>query len=94
MARYIDADKLKQDLGEEPLNWTDSDAEMQEQVDYKMFKSLIESQPTADVEEVVRCKDCKHYKSEYINCWVMRAKMKPSDFCSYGEKALKEREKE
>lgn len=42
--------------------------------------------PTADVVEVVRCKDCKNYKGEEYNCWVMRTKMKSSDFCSYGER--------
>ena len=42
---------------------------------------------TADnVVEVVRCKDCEHYKGEQNNCWLMRAKMKPNDFCSYGER--------
>lgn len=40
----------------------------------------------ADVVEVVRCKDCKNYKGEQHNCWLMRAKMKPMDFCSYGER--------
>ena len=36
---------------------------------------------------VVRCKECKHYKGEQYNCWLMRAKMKPDDFCSYGERS-------
>ena len=52
MARFIDADKVLQELGDAPLNWTDSDAEIQEQYDYKLFKSIVESQPTADVVEV------------------------------------------
>lgn len=46
----------------------------------------IEYSPTADVVEVVRCKDCKHYKDEHSNCWLMRVKMMPSDYCSYGER--------
>lgn len=52
MARYIDADKVLQELGEEPSNWTNSDTEIQEQFDYRAFKSIVESQPTADVVEV------------------------------------------
>ena len=49
----------------------------------KQFKSA------ADVVEVVRCKDCKHYKGEQFNCWVMRSKMQPEDYCSYGERREK-----
>ena len=48
--RYIDADKLLEFLEENPpYNWTDSEAERQEQLDYQAFKHLIESQPTVDV---------------------------------------------
>ena len=48
--------------------------------------------PTADVVEVVRCKDCKHYEihkpSVLENCERNGAMlpMKPSDFCSYAER--------
>ncbi len=34
--------------------------------------------------EVVLCKDCKTYSNG--TCWKMRGKMKPDDFCSYGER--------
>jgi hypothetical protein len=40
-----------------------------------------------DFVEVVRCKDCKHYKGEQFNCWLMRTKMQPTDYCSYGERS-------
>ena len=50
MARYIDGDALlEQAKANEPFNWTDSEQEIQEQLDYRCFISLIESQPTADV---------------------------------------------
>lgn len=50
--------------------------------------------PTADVVEVVRCKDCKHYDigvclkiysdgNAHPEAWQGR---KPEDFCSYGER--------
>lgn len=36
---------------------------------YKRLKTLVDEMPTADVVEVVRCKECKHYgKSERV-CW-------------------------
>lgn len=48
--------------------------------------SQIDDLPRADVVEVVRCKDCEHYKGEQSNCWLMRVKMLPNDFCSYGKR--------
>jgi hypothetical protein len=50
--------------------------------------------PAADVVEVVRCKDCKHYKPQAISsqwehkakycCRCVAIKVKPDDYCSYG----------
>ena len=37
--------------------------------------------PTIDAVEVVRCKDCKTYETDYM-CFFR----KPDDFCSYGER--------
>lgn len=60
MSRFIDADKLKElfpDDGEG--SWT-----------YNVTaKSYIDSQPTADVVEVVRCKDCVYYHPSYCEIW-------------------------
>ena len=48
----------------------------------------IKKRPTADVVEVIRCKDCVHWNSETNGC-----KRNPSvqpwyenDFCKYGKK--------
>lgn len=50
MARYIDADLLLEELeNNTPLNWTDSEIELQQQFDFQVFKHIIEYQPTADV---------------------------------------------
>ena len=58
-----------------------------------IFKAIHE-QPAADVVEVVRCKDCRHYKKVYFcgetlyDC-VSHLGMvgaSPDDFCSYGER--------
>ena len=56
----------------------------------------IDKAPTIDAVEVVRCKDCKHYmpqkksahwenRASYCNRFV-RIKVRPNDFCSYGER--------
>ena len=76
--RLIDADLLKEALGERPFNWTDSDAEIQECFDYDEFVALIDDAPTVDavpveninilnLAEVVRCKDCKWSESNHDN---------------------------
>lgn len=67
-------------------------------VDYgfgmKNIKELINAIPAAEVAEVVRCKDCKHYDlgvclkiysdgNTHTEAWQPR---KPEDFCSYGER--------
>lgn len=65
------------------------------QVDAVDIADEIDSIPTADVVEVVRCKDCIHYYELEPVClkiysdgnvsadaWQER---KPDDFCSYGE---------
>ena len=55
----------------------------------------IEYTPTTDVQEVVRCKDCKHKFTEYdgsftcnvfSNSYGLPYRINPDDFCSRGEK--------
>ena len=56
----------------------------------------ISEAPTIDAVEIVRCKDCKHYKPQKKSThWENRAnycnrivtiKVRPYDFCSYGER--------
>ena len=63
MPRYIDADTLNEKMYHEAF---EEDSDMQKWDDgcwirYKMFENAIASVPTADVVEVVRCKDCKWY---------------------------------
>ena len=56
----------------------------------------IDRTPTIDAVEIVRCKDCKHYmpqkksahwenRANYCNR-VVTIKVRPDDFCSYGER--------
>lgn len=51
---------------------------------------LLEIQPSADVAEVVRCKDCKHRFESNVYfpndcCDLTYSAIKPTDYCSYGE---------
>lgn len=59
--RIIDADALLDYLDEEqPENWTNSDAEIQQQIDWGTFKFMIDCQPTIrDIEDSnVYCGNC------------------------------------
>ena len=52
----------------------------------------ISELPTADVAEVVRCKDCEYLVNTTINangfliCGISDMEIAPDDFCSYGER--------
>lgn len=57
----------------------------------------ISREKAVDAEEVVRCKDCKHYTEQKkrcdhpcqdwdVECYDQWLEMEPSDFCSYGER--------
>ena len=50
----------------------------------KTICAAIKALPSADVVEVVRCKDCKYYRE----CGCQRAFVypEPDDFCSRGER--------
>ena len=47
--------------------------------------STLETVPSADVVEVVRCKDCKHYKG-LAECEVIGDCMGTYGFCAWGER--------
>lgn len=72
MRRLIDADALLEDIGEEPMNWTNSPEEIQEYCDWKQTVAIINSAPTIDAVEVVRCKDCRYGHATQMlgeTCW-------------------------
>ena len=87
MSRYIDRDKIPFYIG--------IDAETGEEIMLATMNQ-IEELPTADVVEVVRCKDCKYYddgECEYhseskemrqYERWTVD--VNENDFCSYGER--------
>ena len=78
---YIDREKMLKYLEE---NNTD-DEWIVGQYNADWIYSFIESQPTADVVEVVRCKDCRKNGTEYCIYDPTVAK-DDDDFCSYGER--------
>lgn len=57
--------------------------------------NIIENAPTVDAVEVLRCKDCDHYKPMNSHATRGRCKqhggdMHRDDFCSYGERKVSE----
>lgn len=89
MARLIDADAMRDD-------WLEN-GENEYVYDTNAVLDSIDSQPTVDAVEVVRCRDCKFWDSETGFCdkhsrfyhggldWDM---FNDDDFCSYGERKL------
>ena len=85
--RIIDADKLKQHYA----YWESSKYDyMQEEK--KLFDDIVDQQPTADVVEVVRCKDCKWFNPinngdhGYCGTPFHGATVYGDDYCSDGER--------
>lgn len=56
--------------------------------------------PTADVTEIVRCKDCQYYqdaktnKKGFLICPASRMEITETDYCSYGAHMVQEVEHE
>ncbi len=91
MARYIDADKIIQDFRNSVER--NKPNELVKDIVNDII-NLLQDEPTADVEEVVRCKDCqwatertKDNELFQYQCRNTIACGKPRraiDFCSYG----------
>ena len=55
---------------------------------WKISPIVLDPVPSADVVEVVRCKDCKHYGKFGMKC--NKLHLKPIEswrYCSFGERA-------
>lgn len=89
MSRYIDADALIERILKLKVA-TDNMYGMGIARGIERAETAIQMQPTADVEEVVRCKDCKHCLTDDYTMYCERAtgldQILPDDFCSYGER--------
>ena len=102
MGRYIDADSLVEDIKRRRLIFKDT-IEVHEALSAqgKAIRRAIDEAPTADVQEVVRCKDCKYsceekpvfgiigYSCEILGLHCLSA----TDFCSYGANMDEEEQK-
>lgn len=59
--RLIDGDELIVKLyQDQPMDWTGSDAEVQELNDWELFRNMVDNAPNVDAEIVVRCEDCEY----------------------------------
>lgn len=61
------------------------------EISYDELIKLLNSQPVADVQEVVYCKECKFFKTDTFGQKICirqfnTIRMNDNDFCSYGEK--------
>lgn len=84
MARYIDADKLKEAFSTDTQHLSTFDPSL-----YDLIVLDIDEAPTADVEEVVRCKDCKHKEKE-TNKWCKfwnKFCAYDDNYCGYGDRS-------
>ena len=83
MARYVDVDKLIEEYDRVHIGAAGG------------ARKLMVEAPTADVAEVVRCKDCEHYTNfdttkrkrlTFHFCDKFRNITEETAFCSYGAK--------
>ena len=80
--RLIDANAMRAD-------WLEN-GENEYVYDTNAVLDSIDSQPTVDAVEVVRCKDCKYHEDTSVigfgHCRLYDLTMRYNDFCSYGKR--------
>ena len=90
MSEYIEREALKRELA--PYEENDFSQQMD------VILAIVDAQPTADVVEVVRCKECRYYPDAKVNekgfliCPASGMEITETDYCSYGERMDKEDE--
>lgn len=88
MTKYIDADALKKDISE--WCYIIGNPRLLGRDEVMM---VIDDFITADVEEVVRCRDCVSFHPNTDNlkrhCSLTGIEVGEDDFCSYGERMQK-----
>lgn len=87
MAEYIGREALRKVLE----NWRDAHADVDDEQGCGLLEDVIwevDAQPAADVAPVVRCKDCRKFKT--YACRMVASGN--DDFCSYGERKDDEHE--
>lgn len=92
MPRYINADKIIEHLNDELEACEDPEVYAQPVAYGTRFgleysKSLVEAAETADVVQVVRCKDCAVPHNRWTGCPILNGLVTSPDFyCSCGER--------
>ena len=92
MPKYVNADKIIEHLNDEIEGCGDYDVYSQPVVygtrlGLKSSKSFVETAETANVVQVVRCKDCAVPHNQWTGCPKLNGLVTSPDFyCSYGER--------
>lgn len=90
MSRYIDADALLKSAVSKfkcvPSVGVIYCRNGEEIFDGEDLQDFIRAMPTADVVEVVRCKDCKHNVSEVCRHDLAMNHIWDGAYCAYGER--------
>lgn len=92
MPKYVNADKIIEHLNDELEGWEDCDVCFKPvtygtRLGLEYSKSLVETAETADVVQVVRCKDCAVPHNRWTGCPILNGLVTSPDFyCSYGER--------
>lgn len=91
MPKYVNADKIIEHLNDEIEGCEDCDVcfrpvKYGTRLGLEYSKSLVKTAETADVVEVVRCKDCVVPHNQWTGCPKLNGLVTSPDFyCSYGE---------
>lgn len=94
---YVDTEKLKKNIRVNLMPNVDIDGTVTVENAERFFLNLIDKTSTADVVEVVRCKDCKYLAiwntpDTFAYCEKIHYAFEPfatdtrTHFCSFGEK--------
>lgn len=99
MPEYIEREALLREvMMSRPwvLNGTDNEKELTEQECFDWFENLVQNAPTADVQKVVRCKDCffceeleYHPNGVMMVCELLKRVTQEDNFCTYGVKRIR-----
>ena len=85
MARYIDAEKLENDIIGQLVEKTHYHPIMRDSL--FMFIKILRNEPTADVEEVVHCRDCDVPHNKFTGCPKLNGLIPPPNYyCAGGER--------
>lgn len=96
MSRLIDADYVLAHI--KPYEPSDEEWCVTGGTALRLIHNAVDNAPTVDAEVVVRCKDCKHFNFEHMECenedvstdleggaqYCLNFYL--DDYCSYGEK--------